>query len=239
MLTDQQVRTKINQLLDYAQKALDLDPRDRMLKLNTLLDLFGQSAPADETPDFGDFQTELADPLVQYAVDKGITDDASRILFETRMFGLRMTDINKNIKWEHTGKYGKIGITINLSKPEKDPKQIALAKLQPKSGYPACMLCESNVGFAGNLNHPARQTLRTIPITLDGEDWWLQYSPYQYYEEHAITALCRSHRRVSRACLTSSTSFRTTLWAATPRFRSSAARYSRTTTIKADSKCCR
>ena len=76
MLTDQQVRTKINQLLAYAEKALDLDPRDRILKLNTLLDLFGQSAPADETPDFGDFQTEIADPLVQYAVDKGITDDA-------------------------------------------------------------------------------------------------------------------------------------------------------------------
>lgn len=234
MLTDQQVRTKINQLLDYAQKALDLDSRDRILKLNTLLDLFGQTAPSDETPAYADFQTEIADPLVQYAVDKGITDDASRILFETRMFGLltplpsavtdkfyalkdaksvkaatdwlfalskandyvRMTDINKNIKWEYTGKFGKIGITINLSKPEKDPKLIALAKLQPKSGYPACMLCESNVGFAGNLNHPARQTLRTIPITLDGEDWWLQYSPYQYYEEHAI-AFSDEHRPMS------------------------------------------
>ena len=234
MLSDQQVRQKINQLLDYAQKALDLDPRDRMLKLNTLLDLFKQTAPAEDTPDYCDFQTDIADPLVQYAVDSGITDEASRILFETRMFGVvtplssavtdkfyalqselgvksatdwlfslskandyvRMTDIKKNIKWEYVGKFGKIGVTINLSKPEKDPKQIALAKLQPKSGYPACMLCESNVGFAGNLNHPARQTLRTIPITLGGEPWWLQYSPYQYYEEHAI-AFSDEHRPMS------------------------------------------
>lgn len=234
MLTDQQVRIKINQLVAYAQKELYLDPRDVVFKTNVLLDLFAQTAPADETPAWDDFQTDIADPLVQYAVDKGITDEQSRILFETRMFGLvtplpsvvtdkfyalaksdgikaatdwffalskandyvRMTDIRKNIKWEYCGKFGKIGITINLSKPEKDPKQIALAKLLPKSGYPACMLCETNVGFAGNLNHPARQTLRTVPITLDGEQWWLQYSPYQYYEEHAI-ALSDEHRPMS------------------------------------------
>ncbi len=234
MMTDQQAAIKINQLIAYASRALDLDERDKVFKTNALLDLFGIAAPSGECPEWSDFQTEIADPLVQYAVDKGITDDASRILFETRMFGLvtplpsavtdkffalaqkrgiksatdwlfalskandyvRMADINKNIKWEYNGKMGKIGITINLSKPEKDPKQIALAKLQPKSGYPACMLCETNVGFAGNLNHPARQTLRTIPITLDGEQWWLQYSPYQYYEEHAI-ALSDEHRPMS------------------------------------------
>ena len=106
---------------------------------------------------------------------------------------IRMVDINKNIKWEHIGKFGKIGITINLSKPEKDPKQIALAKLLPKSGYPSCLLCTENVGFAGNLNHPARQTLRMIPVRLGGENWSIQYSPYQYYKEHII-ALSNEHR---------------------------------------------
>lgn len=106
---------------------------------------------------------------------------------------IRMPDISKNIKWEYQGNKGRIDITINLSKPEKDPKQIALAKLQPKSGYPSCMLCPSNVGFAGNLNHPARQTLRTIPIRLNNEPWQLQFSPYQYYEEHII-ALSDEHR---------------------------------------------
>lgn len=109
---------------------------------------------------------------------------------------IRMPDIRKNIQWEHKGAYGKIGITINLSKPEKDPKQIALAKLQPKTGYPACMLCPSNVGFAGHANHPARQTLRIIPIEMGGEQWYLQFSPYQYYDQHVI-ALSDEHRPMS------------------------------------------
>lgn len=106
---------------------------------------------------------------------------------------LRMCDINKNIKWKHSGKFGNIEITINLSKPEKDPKQIALALKQPKSGYPACMLCPSNLGYSGNMNHPARQTLRFVPITLTGEKWNLQFSPYQYYEKHVI-AFSDEHR---------------------------------------------
>ena len=129
-----------------------------------------------------------------FAGNKGV-QDATTWLFELSKANnyIRMPDIRKNIKWSHEGSIGNIDITINLSKPEKDPKAIAAAKLLPKTGYPACMLCPENVGFAGNLNHPARQTLRTIPIELDGEPWELQYSPYQYYTEHVI-AFSSEHR---------------------------------------------
>ena len=99
---------------------------------------------------------------------------------------IRMDRINKNICFKHDCKYGTLDITINLSKPEKDPKMIALAKSLPSTGYPKCLLCMENMGFAGNLNHPARQNHRIIPLTLDGEDYFIQYSPYFYYNEHAI-----------------------------------------------------
>lgn len=114
---------------------------------------------------------------------------------------VRMIDINKNIRWNYEGSHGGLEITINLSKPEKDPKAIAAA-LKAKTGYPACMLCPSNVGFAGHAGHPARQTLRIMPITMNGEAWGIQYSPYQYYDEHLI-ALCQEHRPmdVNEGCL--------------------------------------
>jgi UDPglucose--hexose-1-phosphate uridylyltransferase len=106
---------------------------------------------------------------------------------------IRMTDIDKNIQWETTGKFGKITVTINRSKPEKDPKDIEKAKNTPKGAYPKCALCKDNVGFAGNVNQSPRQTLRTIPIILNGECWQLQFSPYVYYEKHCI-ALSDEHR---------------------------------------------
>ena len=82
--------------------------------------------------------------------------------------------------------YGTLDITINLSKPEKDPKAIAAAKSAPQSGYPKCQLCMENEGYAGRMNHPARQNHRIIPVTIAGADWYLQYSPYVYYNEHCI-----------------------------------------------------
>ena len=82
--------------------------------------------------------------------------------------------------------YGELDITINLSKPEKDPKAIAAAKAAPQTSYPKCQLCRENEGYAGRLNHPARQNHRIIPITINQEDWFLQYSPYVYYNEHCI-----------------------------------------------------
>lgn len=99
---------------------------------------------------------------------------------------IRRYRIQKDIKWVTKTQFGDMDITINLSKPEKDPKAIAAAKLMKQSGYPKCLLCKENVGYAGRLNHPARQNHRIIPIRMNNQDWGFQYSPYVYYNEHCI-----------------------------------------------------
>ena len=105
---------------------------------------------------------------------------------------IRRDRIAKDLKWTHPSEYGEIDITVNLSKPEKDPKAIAAAKLLPQSGYPKCALCHENEGFGGDLSRAARQNLRQIPFDMAGERWYLQYSPYVYYNEHCI-ALSANH----------------------------------------------
>ena len=99
---------------------------------------------------------------------------------------IRRYRIVKDMKWKSDSIYGPMDITINLSKPEKDPKAIAAAKNAKQAGYPKCMLCKENTGYRGRMNHPARQNLRTIPVTINNEDWFFQYSPYVYYNEHCI-----------------------------------------------------
>lgn len=99
---------------------------------------------------------------------------------------VRAGRIAKDLKWVYSCEYGDLDITINCSKPEKDPRDIAMAKAQQSTSYPKCQLCAENAGFKGTLTHPARQNLRPIPITVFGEEWQLQYSPYGYYNEHAI-----------------------------------------------------
>jgi len=99
---------------------------------------------------------------------------------------IRRYRIAKDMRWKYASDYGEIDITINLSKPEKDPKAIAAAKLAPQSGYPKCLLCVENEGYAGRMNHPARQNHRIIPMTIAGSQWKMQYSPYVYYNEHCI-----------------------------------------------------
>ena len=99
---------------------------------------------------------------------------------------IRTDRIAKDEKWTTDTEYGLIDITINLSKPEKDPRDIAKAGKAKKSGYPSCLLCMENEGYAGHFSHPARQNHRIIPISLDGDDYFLQYSPYVYYNEHCI-----------------------------------------------------
>lgn len=99
---------------------------------------------------------------------------------------IRRYRVCKDVKWQSKTEYGNMDITINLSKPEKDPKAIAAALNAKKSGYPACLLCKENEGYAGRVNHPARQTHRIIPFELQGEKFGLQYSPYVYYNEHCI-----------------------------------------------------
>lgn len=99
---------------------------------------------------------------------------------------IRRDRIAKDQKWVTETQYGAIDITINLSKPEKDPKEIAAAKSAVQSGYPKCQLCPENEGFSGHANHPARQNLRLIPLTIAQQPWAMQYSPYVYYPEHCI-----------------------------------------------------
>ena len=114
---------------------------------------------------------------------------------------IRRDRIAKDQKWVYEGKYGALDITINLSKPEKDPRAIAAAKFAPQSGYPKCQLCPENEGYAGRMNHPARQNHRIIPLSLSGESWYFQYSPYVYYNEHCI-CLNAAHvpMTICRAC---------------------------------------
>ena len=99
---------------------------------------------------------------------------------------IRRYRIKKDMRWSVPSPYGDIDISINLSKPEKDPKAIAAAKLAKQSGYPKCLLCKENVGYAGRVNHPARQNHRIVPLKINGTDWGFQYSPYVYYNEHCI-----------------------------------------------------
>ena len=109
---------------------------------------------------------------------------------------IRADRVSRDLKWRVPSEYGDIHISINLSKPEKDPKAIALAKSLPQTDFPRCALCHENEGFAGTLTKAARQTLRQIPFDMAGEKWFLQYSPYVYYNEHCI-ALSAEHKPMS------------------------------------------
>lgn len=106
---------------------------------------------------------------------------------------IRKARTDQNVVWQAKSPFGNLDITINLSKPEKDPKEIEAEKHAVKAAYPKCLLCAENEGYMGRMNHPARQNHRIIPVTLAGEAWYLQYSPYAYYNEHAI-AFCENHR---------------------------------------------
>ena len=128
---------------------------------------------------------------------------------------IRRYRIAKDIRWSVPSAYGDIDISINLSKPEKDPKAIAAAKLAKQSGYPKCLLCKENVGYAGRVNHPARQNHRIIPLTINQTEWGFQYSPYVYYNEHCIVFNFQHNpMKIERATfvklLTLSSCFRTT-----------------------------
>ena len=99
---------------------------------------------------------------------------------------VRAGRIEKDLRWKYPCEYGVLDITINCSKPEKDPRDIAAAKKQKSAAYPKCQLCPENAGFVGTAKHPARQNLRPIPMNVGGEEWEIQYSPYGYYNEHCI-----------------------------------------------------
>lgn len=127
----------------------------------------------------------IAEFKSRYAIDpKEATDWYYQ--YSQKINYVRAERIAKDLKWAYETEYGVLDITINRSKPEKDPRDIAAAKLQKASSYPKCQLCSDNAGFAGHATHPARQNLRPIPITVNNEKWELQYSPYGYYNEHCI-----------------------------------------------------
>ena len=114
---------------------------------------------------------------------------------------IRCDRIKKDRKWTYDCEYGSLDITINLSKPEKDPRAIAAARNAPQTDYPKCQLCSENEGYAGRINHPARQNHRLIPVTIAGTQWYLQYSPYVYYNEHCIVLNSRhTPMKIDRTC---------------------------------------
>lgn len=131
--------------------------------------------------------SETAEAFARQAEREGVeaaTDAFYRLNIASNY--VRMDRVRQNEYWVHASGYGDIEITINLSKPEKDPREIARLRSLPPSSYPKCLLCPANVGYAGRPDHPARQNLRVLPLVLNGEDWCFQYSPYVYYNEHSI-----------------------------------------------------
>lgn len=106
--------------------------------------------------------------------------------FSKKLNYVRAGRMKKDIRWQYNSDFGTLDITINRSKPEKDPRDIATAGCTKSSAYPKCQLCAENAGFAGNPNHPARQNLRPVSVKIYGEEWQLQFSPYGYYNEHCI-----------------------------------------------------
>ncbi|AGB41279.1 galactose-1-phosphate uridylyltransferase, family 2 [Halobacteroides halobius DSM 5150] len=179
---DCQVPDSPQQILD---NLLDYAAQEEILEKNTITyrDLFDTKIMGQLMPR----QSEVAKNFWQIAKQdsmKEATDNYYSLSKNSNY--IRQDRIAKNMSWTTATEYGDLEITINLSKPEKDPEAIADAKEQEEIDYPSCYLCLDNVGYPGRLDHPARQTHRVIPLTLENEEWFLQYSPYVYYDEHCI-----------------------------------------------------
>ena len=174
----------LDEILDLmAEKAAFEDtPANRDLFDTLLMDCL-TPRPAEVARRFKELYAESPEAATGYFYDLSVNSNY-----------IRKTRTDKNIFWPYQSPYGRLEITINVSKPEKDPRDIASALAQPSSGYPTCLLCRENEGFAGNQSHPARQNLRLAPLPesvsngYDGSvsEWFMQYSPYIYYNEHCI-----------------------------------------------------
>lgn len=168
----------LNNLLEYAA-AQGLIKDDSPLSR----DLFSARVMGHLVPG----QSVIIDRFTRTYNEKGAREATDEFYLLSQASGyIQMDRIARNLYWTTATEYGHLEITINLSKPEKDPKEIAASKSMPQSSYPKCLLCLENIGFAGHINHPARQNHRVIPVTLGGEQWYFQYSPYVYYNEHCI-----------------------------------------------------
>ncbi|MFW5809846.1 MAG: UDP-glucose--hexose-1-phosphate uridylyltransferase [Halanaerobium sp.] len=167
----------LDQLLDFAvEKELINDRITERDLLDT--EIMGAMTPRE---------SEIARRFYETADSEGIKRATDEYYHFARASNyIRQARIARDLNWKAESDYGQIEITINLSKPEKDPDEIAKAKEEPQSNYPKCYLCLENVGYPGTFSHPARQNHRVVPLKLQNEDWFLQYSPYVYYNEHCI-----------------------------------------------------
>lgn len=177
VLGDDNLEDIMNNLLDYAYEKNILESNTSVYRdlLDTKIMSLLIPRPSEVTKEFNK----------RYKKDKVSATDYLYNLSKSCDY-VRTNRIAQNINWKTNTEYGDIDITINLSKPEKDPKAIAKARELKTSSYPTCLLCKENVGYRGRLNHPARQNLRTIPLNLNKSKFYLQYSPYSYYNEHCI-----------------------------------------------------
>ncbi|MBE6048120.1 MAG: UDP-glucose--hexose-1-phosphate uridylyltransferase [Clostridium sp.] len=166
----------LENILDYAveKKLLDNTTAERDLFDTKIMNCL-MPRPSEVISKFNELYSSSPEEATKYYYDLSIASNY-----------IRKDRIDKNIIWKTKTSYGDLDITINLSKPEKDPKDIAKAKLMKSTSYPKCLLCKENEGFAGNISHPARQTHRIIPLDFNGNKFFMQYSPYTYYNEHCI-----------------------------------------------------
>lgn len=169
----------------YLEPLLDYAAEHGLLAENTVTyrDLFDTKLMAALLPRPSEVQRRFRE-LYEKEGAEAATDYYYKLSGDSNY--IRRARVAKDMKWTAETEFGTLDITINLSKPEKDPKAIAAAKLVKQSGYPKCLLCRENEGYAGRVNHPARQNHRIIPVTIHNSDWFFQYSPYVYYNEHCI-----------------------------------------------------
>ena len=181
---DEEIAVKVEDLEEILKGMLDYACEQGMIEDNiTARDLFDTKImgllmprPSEVIENFWTlYREESPEAATEYYYDLSRNSDY-----------IRRYRICKDQKWVTNTPYGELDITINLSKPEKDPKAIAAAKNAKQSGYPKCLLCKENEGYAGRMNHPARQNHRIIPVVINGSEWGFQYSPYVYYNEHCI-----------------------------------------------------
>lgn len=175
--TPEELELTLQDILDYAVNAKLIEEDSIVLRdlfdtriMNTLM-----PKPSQVIKTFRDKYNTSPKEATDYFYDLSRASDY-----------IRTYRVKKDMKWVAPTEYGDIDITINLSKPEKDPKMIALAKTMKSTSYPKCLLCMENEGYAGRINHPARENHRIIPVEIDNSRWGFQYSPYVYYNEHCI-----------------------------------------------------
>ncbi len=174
--TDVNLQKTLKELLDFAvEKGLIEDSIVHRDLFDTKLMGAMMPRPSEVTDRFNELYKDSPKAATDYFYNLSCDSDY-----------IRRYRVEKDVKWVTDTEYGGLDITINLSKPEKDPKAIAAAKNAPQAGYPKCMLCRECEGYAGRLNFPARQNHRVIPVKINSSDWCFQYSPYVYYNEHCI-----------------------------------------------------